>query len=136
MDWQQYEKDSERTEKKFPEGKVLDSMQMELLHSAIGISTESGEILDAFKKHLIYGADLDIINLTEELGDIMWYVAIMTRYLKNLTGATLEDDILELNIDKLKARYPDKFTEKDALNRDLDKEREILAGDTTSPDGC
>jgi len=136
MDWQQYEKDSERTEKKFPEGNVLDSMQMELLHSAIGISTESGEILDAFKKHLIYGKDLDIINLTEELGDIMWYVAIMTRYLKNLTGATLEDDILELNIDKLKARYPDKFTEEYALNRDLEKERGVLEGDTTSTDGC
>lgn len=126
MNWLQYEKDSERTEKKFPEGKSLDTQQMELLHAAIGISTESGEILDAFKKHLIYGKDLDIVNLAEELGDIMWYVAIMTRYLKNLTGATLEDDILRINIEKLTARYPEKFTEEDALNRDLDKERDIL----------
>lgn len=126
MNWSDYEKASERTEKKFPDGKELDTQQMELLHAAIGISTEAGEILDAFKKHLIYGKDLDLINVSEELGDITWYIAIMTRYLKNLTGATLEDDILELNIDKLKARYPEKFTEEDALNRDLDKERDVL----------
>ena len=136
MNWSDYEKASERTEKKFPDGKELDTQQMELLHAAIGISTEAGEILDAFKKHLIYGKDLDLINVSEELGDITWYMAIMTRYLKNLTGATLEDDILELNIDKLKARYPEKFTEADALNRDLDKEREILEGTVDSPDGC
>jgi len=136
MNWSDYEKASERTEKKFPDGLELDQQQMELLHAAIGISTEAGEILDAFKKHLIYGKDLDIINITEELGDITWYMAIMTRYLKNLTGATLEDDILELNIDKLKARYPEKFTEEKALNRDLDTEREILEGDITNIPGC
>ena len=126
MNWSDYEKVSERTEKKFPDGKELDTMQMELLHAAIGISTEAGEILDAFKKHLIYGKDLDLINVAEELGDVTWYMAIITRYLKNIAGATLEDDILRINIEKLTARYPEKFTEDAALKRDLNKERDIL----------
>lgn len=122
IDWSKYEQDSEKTEKKFPDGWELSQEQMELLHAAIGISTESGEILDAFKKHLIYGKELDIINLAEELGDVMWYVAIITRYLDDRTL----QDILDTNIKKLKARYPEKFSSEKALNRDLDTEREIL----------
>jgi hypothetical protein len=38
------------------------------------------------------------------------------------------EELLQTNIDKLKARYPEKFTENDALNRDLNKERNILEG--------
>lgn len=94
---------------------------MNLLHAAMGISTESGELMDAFKRKLFYGKELDVVNLKEEVGDIMWYVAILLRELD------LDfNEILQLNIDKLQARFPHKFTEFDALNRDLDKEREIL----------
>lgn len=125
MNWQDYEVASERTEKKFPDGKILDAQQMELLHAAIGISTEAGEILDAFKKHLIYGADLDLVNIGEEISDVTWYLAIMTRYLQKTNDVSFED-LLDVNINKLKARYPDKFTEEDALNRNLDDERDIL----------
>lgn len=133
MNWQQYEKDSERTEKKFPDGASLNQEQMELLHAAIGISTESGEILDAFKKHLIYGKELDLINISEEIGDVMWYVAIISRYL----GHDFQT-VLDTNINKLKARYPEKFTEEDALNRNLDAEREILetVKDVAEGGGC
>ena len=47
------------------------------LHAAMGLSTESGELLDAIKKHVYYGAQLDTTNLFEELGDIFWYMAIL-----------------------------------------------------------
>lgn len=134
-DWEQYEVDSNRTEKKFPDGKVLSQYEMELLHAVIGISTESGELLDAFKKHLIYGKELDLVNVAEEIGDLMWYVSIVTRYLNSLEDISLQD-ILNKNISKLKARYPEKFTEEKALNRDLDKEREVLEGNDDSPGGC
>jgi hypothetical protein len=40
--------------------------------------------------------------------------------------------VLDINIDKLKARYPEKFTEKEAENRDLDKEREVLESNCVS----
>jgi hypothetical protein len=38
------------------------------------------------------------------------------------------EEMLQRNIDKLKARYPEKFTQENALNRNLDVERQILEG--------
>lgn len=96
---------------------------MNMLHGAIGIGTEAGELLDAFKRNIFYGKPLDRVNIKEELGDIMWYIAILCRELD------LDmDDILQTNIDKLRARYPEKFSSEHALNRDLEKERKILEG--------
>jgi NTP pyrophosphatase (non-canonical NTP hydrolase) len=96
---------------------------MNLLHAAMGISTESGELMDAFKRKIFYGKPLDVVNVKEEIGDIMWYVAILLRELD------LDfHELLQLNIDKLRARFPEKFTEHHALNRDLGAERDILEG--------
>jgi NTP pyrophosphatase (non-canonical NTP hydrolase) len=96
---------------------------MNLLHAAMGISTESGELMDAFKRKLFYGKPLDVVNVKEEIGDIMWYVAILLRELD------LDfHELLQLNINKLTARFPEKFTEHHALNRDLGTERNILEG--------
>lgn len=97
--------------------------EMNLLHAALGIGTEAGELLDAFKRKLFYGKELDVVNIKEEMGDLMWYMAILLRELD------LDfHEILDLNIAKLRARFPDKFTEKDALERNLDRERDILEG--------
>jgi NTP pyrophosphatase (non-canonical NTP hydrolase) len=92
-----------------------------LLHGGIGLATETGEILDAIKKHVFYGAELDTVNIEEELGDVLWYVAILCDEL-NLTL----DQVCVKNIVKLQKRYPNKFTKDDAVNRDLKAEREIL----------
>jgi hypothetical protein len=86
-----------------------------------GMMTELGELVDSYKKHYAYGKELDMINVMEEMGDIMWYWANMC----NITGINAEAS-LQVNIDKLKARYPEKFNEELAVNRDLEKEREIL----------
>ena len=94
------------------------------LHSAMGMSTEANEVLDALKKAVFYGKDLDIINIYEELGDLMWYIAIMC----DTWGFDLEN-IMEMNIKKLKARYPEKFDEERANTRDLRKERKVLEGE-------
>lgn len=91
------------------------------LHMALGMSTEAGEFLDVFKKKLAYKKDIDYINLKEELGDQMWYIANFC----NLQGWNMED-VMDINLNKLKARFPEKFTEEKALNRDLVKERQIL----------
>ena len=48
-----------------------------ILHAAMGVSTEAGEVLDAVKKHVFYGKKLDETNLFEEVGDIFWYLAIL-----------------------------------------------------------
>jgi len=92
-----------------------------LLHAGIGLSTESGEFLDALKKHIFYGKELDKVNLAEEMGDLFWYLAIVSDEL----GVKMED-VMDRNIQKLKARYGEKFSEDKAENRDLNTERQIL----------
>jgi NTP pyrophosphatase (non-canonical NTP hydrolase) len=94
---------------------------LNLLHCAIGASTEAGELLDAFKKHIYYKKELDVVNIGEEIADIQWYLFNLCRLL-NLDM----EQLLEANIAKLKARYGDKFSSEKAINRDLDTERDIL----------
>lgn len=94
-----------------------------LLHAGIGLATESGEFLDALKKSIFYGKELDVVNLKEELGDVLWYMAIAMDAL----GTDFETE-MEKNIKKLKARYGEKFTQESAEKRDLKKEREVLEG--------
>lgn len=95
--------------------------QSRLIHAQMGMQTEVAEFTDALKKSLFYGKPLDIINLKEELGDLMWYMAIAMDELG--TDFTTEGNRV---ISKLKARYPEKFTSHKAENRDLKQEREIL----------
>jgi NTP pyrophosphatase (non-canonical NTP hydrolase) len=87
-----------------------------LLHGGLGISGEAGELLDAIKKHVMYGKELDKANVLEELGDICWYMAIVLE----AVGSSFEE-IMQLNKDKLERRYPDGFTENLAKLR-LDKQ--------------
>jgi NTP pyrophosphatase (non-canonical NTP hydrolase) len=92
-----------------------------LLHAGMGLVTESAEFLDALKKSFFYGKELDKVNLKEELGDIMWYMAVAC----DVLGTDFETE-MKRNIDKLSARYPEKFESHLAENRNLDKERKIL----------
>jgi len=103
-----------RIEKEHPDA-------VRLLHGLIGISTESGEILDQYKRHIFYGTDLDTGNIKEELGDLLWYVTLIC----NVLGCTLED-IMQLNMDKLKLRYPNGFSQEAATNRDIDTEQKVF----------
>jgi NTP pyrophosphatase (non-canonical NTP hydrolase) len=92
-----------------------------ILHSALGLSTEAGEILDAVKKHVYYGKELDKVNLFEEVGDLFWYLAIMADEL----GFSFED-AMKKNNEKLEARYGSRFSSDKAIDRDLNKERTVL----------
>lgn len=92
-----------------------------LLHAAMGMVTESGEFMDALKKAIIYGKPLDKVNLAEELGDQMWYIAVACDALGVPLG-----NVMGRNVAKLRARYPEKYSNECALNRDLEKERGIL----------
>lgn len=161
-----------------------------LLHASFGLITELGKLVDIFKRNIFYGKEIDIVNVKEELGDLFWYLAIISREYniddlfykikqvsniemsieeimihlnnnvsimsKNITNIDNSEplnktffglnfnliltfliclaskfnlsleDILETNINKLKKRFPDKFTNELALNRDLEKERKVL----------
>jgi len=91
------------------------------LHMAIGASTEANELLDAYKKWFAYGKPLDKINVSEEIFDCFWYLLNLCRMLE-----IDPEKGMDTNIAKLQARYPEKFTEYYANNRDLEKERKIL----------
>ena len=117
MDLKQYSKESERT---CPD---LGSDIANNNHMLMGMVTEVGELVDAYKKHYAYGKALDKVNVAEEIGDLLWYVANFCR----MNNIDLEEQ-LDININKLKARYPRKFDSDKAINRDLSVERKILEG--------
>lgn len=95
-----------------------------LIHGAMGLCTEAGEFQDQLKRHIFYGKSLDKENLKEEIGDIFWYLALLTDEL----GTSFEE-IQKANIRKLKARYGEKFESKKALKRNINKEKKALNGD-------
>lgn len=99
----------------------LETHKEDIIHMLFGMITEVGELTDVFKKNMAYGKDIDWTNVSEELGDLIFYIASFCR----ITGIDLEE-VISTNILKLESRYPEKFTKYHALNRDLDKERKIL----------
>jgi NTP pyrophosphatase (non-canonical NTP hydrolase) len=101
--------------------RLQDERTIRLLHAGMGMVTEAAEFLDALKKHIFYGKAIDYTNLAEEIGDQLWYVAIGTDAIE-----VRLDDVMDTNIAKLKARYPQNFDAKAAVNRDLEAERKIL----------
>ncbi len=84
-----------------------------ILNGVMGLAGESGECIDMMKKHLFQGHQLDQEKLMDELGDVLWYIAITAEGL----GYRLED-IACHNIDKLKKRYPEGFKAERSINRD------------------
>lgn len=99
------------------------SFEMNLMHAGLGLSSEAGEIASAIKAHTIYGKELDIINVIEEAGDILWFLTLLC----NTLGLTLEE-VAAANISKLSARYPNlSFDAGHAINRDLGAEAKALS---------
>ena len=94
-----------------------------IIHGIIGAFTEAGELLEAMRTAINSGQPFDAVNLKEESGDLFWYLAIIAHE----CGFTF-DDAQRVNIAKLRARFPDKFTEYDANNRNLGVERQVLEG--------
>ena len=75
-----------------------------LINGCLGLAGESGETLDMIKKWVFHEKELDKEHLKKEIGDVMWYVAMICES----AGFDL-DDVLQTNVDKLKARYPEGF---------------------------
>ena len=75
-----------------------------LLTGAVGINSEGGEIMEIVKKLLFQGKPWNEetqYHIKRELGDVMWYI------MQCLLALDVSlDEIIEMNIDKLKARYP------------------------------
>ena len=97
---------------------------LRLLHATLGIFGEAGELAEALEKQMLTG-ELDMVNVSEELGDADWYKQIG----HDETGVS-EADVRAKIIAKLQKRYPEKFTSEAAHNRDLAAERTALEGTT------
>lgn len=78
-----------------------DTDDMELMHAALGITGEAGEIADAVKKAVVYCKPIDRANIVEELGDLRFYM----QALMNKLGIH-ECEVLQMNANKLAKRYP------------------------------
>ena len=89
-----------------------------LINGVMGLCGESGEAIDLVKKHLAQGHELDTDRLAKELGDIAWYLAETATAI----GYDLED-ILQMNLDKLKKRYPQGFSVDHSVNRQSGDEK-------------
>lgn len=84
-----------------------------LTNGVLGLSGESGECADIVKKHLFQGHELDAEKLAKELGDVAWYLAVASYAI----GYSLET-VLQMNVDKLRKRYPDGFSAERSIHRE------------------
>ena len=76
----------------------------QLLTAALGLTAESGEFTEVVKKIIFQGKPYNednVFHMKRELGDIVWYLAQACMALD-----TSFDEIIEMNVEKLKARYP------------------------------
>lgn len=78
----------------------------------MGLNGEAGECIDVLKKHLFQDHWFDREHLAKELGDVAWYLAISA----DAIGYTLEE-IFQMNVEKLKSRYPDGFDAEHSIHR-------------------
>jgi NTP pyrophosphatase (non-canonical NTP hydrolase) len=93
--------------------KSLTPIDCHTLHMAVGISGESGELLDAIKKAVIYRKELDRANVVEELGDLEFYMEGLRQGL-----LITREETLAANVVKLSKRYEGlKYTDKSAITR-------------------
>ena len=86
-----------------------------LLNALMGLCGESGEAIDLMKKHLFQGHELDRDKLIKELGDVAWYLA------EAATGLGVDlSEIMQRNLDKLHARYPQGFDTRRSQKREAE----------------
>jgi NTP pyrophosphatase (non-canonical NTP hydrolase) len=92
-----------------------------LIHAMLGGVTEAAEVAEHVRDVMTGAKPLDSVNLAEEFGDQLWYIAMGLRYLDTNFG-----EAFDANTAKLRKRFPDKFTEEAAIHRDLAGERAVL----------
>ena len=92
----------------------------QLICGALGLTGEAGETADFIKKHLFHGHELDRDKVIKELGDVLWYVALLARSVDSSL-----DEVAAVNLAKLRDRYPDGFDPERSINRQQTEAREV-----------
>lgn len=83
-----------------------------IFNACLGLSGEVGEFNDMIKKWVFHEKELDMEHAKKEMGDVLWYVAMMCE-----SFGWDVDEIMQMNVDKLKARYPEGFDVERANHR-------------------
>jgi hypothetical protein len=91
----------------------LDATKVDLIHAAVGIAGEAGELLDQIKKHVVYNKELDVVNVIEELGDLEFYMEQLRRRLLLTRAMCLAANHTKL----MKKRYPNGYSDQAAQER-------------------
>lgn len=95
---------------------------IQLNHATLGLAGDAGELCNAVARCIYYGKELDLTNVKEEIGDCLWWLAEAC----DAIGVNMED-MMEANIRKLEARYPDKYTDQHAAEENRNREAERKA---------
>lgn len=74
--------------------------------AGLGLTGEAGEVAEHIKKAVGHGHDLSVDDVKKELGDVLWYIAEVA----SIVNLSL-DEIAQANIEKLRKRYPEGFSE-------------------------
>ena len=93
---------------------AIDRHYDRLVNGVLGLTGEAGEVADLVKKFLFQGHDLDREHIIEEVGDVLWYCALIA----DSCGTNL-DHVMQTNVDKLSLRYPDGFSAQNSINREV-----------------
>lgn len=104
-----------------------DLIKSAVLHGCLGIAAEGGELLAEMQRWVWYKKNLSTENVKGELGDVLWYVAEVCNALNLDLG-----EIMAANIAKLKARYPDKYSDSNAAEENRDRAKEGRVSRTVS----
>ena len=88
-----------------------DNKQDMLRHAVFGLASEAGEVAGILQKQY-QGHPVDLVHLKKELGDCLWMIA------EACTALSIDmNDVAQINLDKLKARFPNGFTTHNSINR-------------------
>ena len=109
MDFNDYQKLAKRTAR---------DGDLQAFNYCLGLAGETGEILEHIKKAVFHRQPLLTKTIKEELGDLLWYMANLATYYDLSLN-----DVAELNIFKLRVRYPNGFNVEDSKAR-VDKNEE------------
>lgn len=94
------------------DGQASAELKDRLNVGCLGLAGEAGEVLELIKKFLYHGHGLDDAKFTKELGDVQWYIARLAKARDIKLSA-----VAHANIEKLRARYGEKFSTHASLNR-------------------
>lgn len=126
MTFEEYEKLAMRTD----DPKIYTGPISMLINALMGLNGEAGEAIDVLKKALYQGHELKKEKLIEELGDVLWYVALAAKAI-DVPLSTIAD----VNILKLVKRFPNGFTQKDSIERkDISEVNDDPNGESVMPE--